>query len=416
MAKIISLTAQEILDSRGFPAISVTVALEKGLSASASGASGVFIDGNEILELRDGDHRRYRGQGVLKAIGKIDDIIAPALVGLKVEDQEAIDKLLVELDGTSDRSNLGANTIIAVSMAVSRAAALAAKKELYAYLADSFSLGKPSIPVPIFNLFNGGKHADTNLDFQEFLIIPKKQDTANMIRVGAEIFHELGDVLRESGYDTDTGTEGGYAPDMDSSIEAIEMIMAASLRAGYNPGREVNLGIDVGSSILYDSENKKYIFPLDHAYFHTSDLIGLYQQWLNKYPIVYIEDGLAEDDWAAWRELTSTLGNKIMIAGDDLFSTNEARLRQGLAEKAGNTIVIKPSQAGTVTETIKCIKLAQRHNYQIVLSQRGGETNDDYIVDLAVACQVNYLKAGSLARGERVAKYNRLLKIASIIE
>lgn len=416
MAKIISVSAREILDSRGVPTINVTVGLDKGLFAQASSASGLAATEHELKELRDGDHRRYRGQGVLRAVGKVNEVIAPALIGLKAENQESIDQLLVELDGTADRSNFGVNAMIAVSMAVSRAAALAAKQDLYVYLSETFKLTEASIPVPIFNLFNGGKHADTNLDFQEFLIIPKKQEAAEMIRAGAEIFHELGIVLQESGYDTDTGSEGGYAPDMDSSIEALEMIMAASLRAGYEPGRDIKLGIDVGSSILYDAKSKKYIFPLDQAYFHKADLIGLYREWLNKYPIIYLEDGLAESEWGAWRELTAELGGQIMIVGDDLFSTSEIRLRQGLAEKTANAIVIKPSQAGTVTETIKCIKLAQRHNYRIILSQRGGETNDDYIVDLAVACGADYLKAGSLARGERVAKYNRLLEISTLIK
>lgn len=416
MPKINSVKAREILDSRGLPTISVSVGLEKGIFAQASSASGILPTEHEFKELRDGDYHRYLGQGVLKAVSKINEVIAPALIGRQVDEQEALDKLLVELDGTADRSNLGANSLVAVSMAISRAAALASKKELYTYLAETFNFQEPALPVPIFNLFNGGKHADTNLDFQEFLIIPKKQGAAEMIRTGAEVFHELAKVLRESGYDTDTGTEGGYAPDMDSSIDALEMIMAASLRAGYKPGRDLKLGIDVGSSILYDSKSQKYIFPLDQAYFHKADLIGLYREWLNKYPIAYLEDGLAEDEWGAWRELTAELGGQIMIVGDDLFSTSEARLRQGLAEKAANAIVIKPSQAGTVTEVVKCLKLAQRHNYQIILSQRGGETIDDYIVDLAVACGADYLKAGSLTRGERVAKYNRLLEISALIK
>ena len=416
MSKITSLVAREILDSRGVPTISVVVGLDKGIIAQASSASGLAPTDYELKELRDGDRHRYRGQGVLRAVAKINEIIAPALIGLKAENQEQIDNLLVELDGTSDRSNLGANATIAVSMAVSRAAAAFLRRSLHVHLSEIFKLGRPTLPVPIFNLFNGGRHADTNLDFQEFLMIPKKQSAGEMIRAGAEIFHELGDVLRESGYDTDTGTAGGYAPDMDSSIEALEMIMAAALRAGYEPGRDIKLGIDVGSSLLYDAKSKKYIFPLDQAYFHKADLIGLYGEWLNKYPIAYIEDGLADSEWDAWRELTAELGDKIVIAGDDLFSTSETRLRQGLAEKAANAIIIKPGQAGTVTAAINCIKLAKRHNYQVILSQRGGETNDDYITDLAVAGGADYLKAGSLARGERLAKYNRLLEISEEIK
>lgn len=415
MAKIKEIRAREILDSRGYPTIEATVVLDKGLSASASVPSGVSTGSHEAKELRDGDSRRYRGKGVLKAIGKIHDIIAPAVSGLKVEDQPALDALLLELDGTPDKRNLGANAMLAVSLAAARAAALSAKQELYVYLGEAYDLGRPSIPVPLFNIFNGGKHADTNLDFQEFLIIPERRTAAEMIRVGAEIFHELGDVLRESGYDTDTGSEGGYAPELDSSIEALEMIMAAALRAGYQPGKDVRLGIDVGSSVLYDSESKKYVFPLDHAYFHSASLIGLYNEWLKKYPIAYLEDGLAEDEWSGWRELTAELGGRMMIVGDDLFATSENRLRQGIAEKAANSIIIKPNQAGTLTEAVKCLKLAKRHNYRIIVSHRSGETVDDFIVDLAVASGADYLKAGSLSRGERLAKYNRLLAIASLL-
>ena len=417
MSKIKSIIAREILDSRGIPTVEVKITLASGLSAKASVPSGTSTGSYEAFELRDGDCKRYEGLGVLRAIGKINEIIAPKLIGLEVTEQTKIDSVLIALDGTKNKKNLGANSTLAVSLACARAASKDKKQELFSYLQESFSFtNKPKIPVPLFNIFNGGKHADTNLDFQEFLVIPKVASAAKMIQMGAEIFHELGKVLKESDYDTDTGSEGGYAPDLDSSIEAIEFILAASIRAGYKPGEDLRLGIDVGSSVLYEPNTKKYLFPLDNIYFNSANLIGLYNEWFKKYPIFYLEDGLAEDDWENWRELTTELGNKMLIVGDDLFATSVDRLRQGLKEKAANAIIIKPNQVGTLTETVDCIRLAKTHGYKVIVSHRNGETNDDFIVDLAVAAGADYLKAGSLSRGERLAKYNRLLEIASIIE
>lgn len=416
MATIKSISAREILDARGVPTLEAKVTLSNGLSGVASVPSGSAEGRHEALDLRDGDMKRYRGHGVLKAAAKVKEIIAPALAGKKITEQEKIDKIIIELDGTKNKKNLGTNATMAVSMACARAAALDSKQELFEYLGQAFAFSSPKMPTPLFNIFNGGKHADTNLDFQEFLIIPKAANIADMVREGAEICYELGRVLRESGHDTDTGELGGYAPDMDSSIEALEMIMAATIRAGYKPGEDTHLGIDVGSSLLYDKEKNQYIFPLEQSHFSSSNLLGLYDSWLKKYPIIYLEDGLADDDWASWRELTTELGKKIIIAGDELFATNINRLRQALEEKVANTIVIKPSQTGTLTETIECVKLAQKHGYRIVISHRSGETTDDFITDLAVACGADYLKAGSLNRGERLSKYNRLLAIADIIE
>lgn len=416
MPKIKNIIAREILDSRGNPTVEARVTLDNGLSAKASAPSGASTGVHEARELRDGDKKRYDGQGVLKAVAKINEIIAPRLIGQKITEQAKIDKMMIDLDGTADKKSLGANAILAVSLACARAAALSEKKELFIYLQETFSLAAPQIPVPLFNVFNGGRHADTNLDFQEFLVVPKRQSAAEMVREGAEIFHELGKVLKEAGYDTDSGAEGGYAPDLDSSIEAIEFILAAAIRAGYKPGEDLHLGIDVGSSILYEVESKKYLFSLDNAYFTSANLIGLYNEWLKKYPLLYLEDGLAEDEWSGWREMTAELGKKMLIVGDDLFATNSDRLRQGLQEKAANAIIIKPNQVGTLTETVDCIKLAQRHNYKVIVSHRSGETLDDFIVDLAVASGADYLKAGSLSRGERLAKYNRLMEIADIIK
>jgi enolase len=415
MAKIKNISAREILDSRGNPTVEARVGLDNGWLAIASVPSGASTGRHEACEMRDGDKKRYGGQGVMRAVANVNEIIAPALIGRKVTDMAALDKIMIDLDATPDKSRLGANAILAVSLASARAAALSEKQELFVYLKAAFNFGAPKIPVPLFNIFNGGKHADTNLDFQEFLIIPAAAPAAEMVRRGAEVFHELGAVLRAAGYDTDTGAEGGYAPDLDSSIEAIELILAAIIRAGYRPGQDFRLGIDVGSSVLYETATKKYVFPLDNANFSSVNLIGLYNEWLKKYPLFYLEDGLAEDAWADWRELTAELGGKMLIVGDDLFVTNSARLREGLKEKAANSIIIKPNQVGTLTEAVACIKLAQQHNYQVIVSHRSGETSDDFIVDLAVAAGADYLKAGSLSRGERVAKYNRLMAISELI-
>ncbi|MDO8260456.1 MAG: phosphopyruvate hydratase, partial [Candidatus Magasanikbacteria bacterium] len=316
-------------------------------------------------------------------------------------------------DGTPNKSNLGANAILSVSLACARAGAMSQKQELYQYIAKKYKFSNNyKLPTPAFNIFNGGAHADTNLDFQEFMIIPLKRISfAEKLRRGAEIFHELGHVLKEAGLDTDVGNEGGYAPDIYSTIQAIELIIAAIINAGYEPGKDIGLGTDVGSSGLLDKETGKYIFKLDRSSFSSSDLVGLYNEWFRKYPFVSIEDGLAEDDWEGWRELNKELGKELLLIGDDLFTTNTERLRRGLKEKAANAILIKPNQVGTLTETIECIKLAQRHNYKIMASHRSGETCDDFIADLAVAVGADYIKAGSLSRGERLAKYNRLLEI-----
>jgi len=417
MTKIKNIIAREILDSRGNPTVEAKVILENGISAKAGVPSGASTGSYEAHESRDGDAKRYGGLGVLQAVNKVNDIIAPKLIGFDVTKQNEIDKLLIALDATATKKNLGGNAILAVSLACARVAALSQKQELFVYLQNTYSFtNKAKIPTPLFNIFNGGKHADTNLDFQEFLIVPRAMSAAKMIQLGAEVFHELGKVLKESDYDTDTGAEGGYAPDLDSSIEAIELILAAAIRAGYKPGEDLKLGVDVGSSVLYEPATKKYVFSLDKAYFSSANLIGLYNEWFKKYPFLYLEDGLAEDDWENWRELTAELGDKMLIVGDDLFTTNSDRLRQGLKEKAANAIIIKPNQIGTLSETIDCIKLAQKHNYKIIVSHRSGETNDDFIVDLAVASGADYLKAGSLSRGERLAKYNRLLEIADLIK
>ncbi len=418
MAKIDKIHAREILDSRGNPTVETKVYLSDGTVAKASVPSGASTGVHEAWELRDGDKQRYEGQGVLQAVKNVNESISKAVIGMEADDQEALDHAMIKLDGTENKSKLGANAILSVSLACARAAAMSRKQELYAYLAESFSFSKDyRLPTPSFNIFNGGKHADTNLDFQEFMILPLSQVSfKEKVRMGSEIFHSLGRVLKSAGFDTDVGNEGGYAPDIVSSIQAIELIVASMIKAGYKPGKEIGLGIDVGSSQLFNPETGKYIFKLDQATFSNSTLVGLYHEWWRKFPIISIEDGLAEDDWAGWRDLTKELGGEMLLIGDDLFVTNTARLRKGIKEKVANAILIKVNQVGTLTETIECIKLAQKHKYKIMVSHRSGETSDDFIADLAVAVGAEYIKSGSLSRSERLAKYNRLMEIEDIIE
>ncbi|MDD5071567.1 MAG: phosphopyruvate hydratase [Patescibacteria group bacterium] len=418
MPKIKKIIAREILDSRGNPTIETKIELDNGVAAEASVPSGASTGEHEALEFRDGDKKRYDGLGVLKAVENVNNKISKILIGKDPGQQEKIDKEMIKLDGTEKKSKLGANAILSVSLACARVSALSAKKELYQYLAEThdFETKKYKLPAPFFNIFNGGKHADTNLDFQEFMIAPmKKVSFSEKVRMGAEIFHRLGRVLKRANFDTDVGNEGGYAPDIVSSVQAIELILAAVLEAGYTPGKDVGLGIDVGSSELYSKKAEKYIFRLDRASFTSNTLVGLYYEWFRKYPIISLEDGLAEDDWEGWRGLTKELGEEMLIIGDDLFATNINRLRRGLKEKVANTILIKPNQVGTLTETMDCVKFAKKHNYKVMVSHRSGETCDDFIADLAVAIGADYIKAGSLSRGERVAKYNRLMEIESMI-
>lgn len=413
MSKIKKIVAREILDSRGNPTVEAKVFLVNGMVSKASVPSGASTGIHEAVELRDGDLSRYGGKGVLKAVKNVNTVIEKALVGMDITKQQKIDEIMIKLDGTKNKAKLGANAILAVSLASARAGAQFKKQELYEYIAKTYKFPeKYKMPTPSFNIFNGGKHADTNLDFQEFMILPIKDISfKEKVRMGAEIFHELGNVLKKAGFDTDVGNEGGYAPDIVSSIQAIELILAAIINAGYEPGKDIGLGTDVGSSELYNKETKKYIFKLDQANFTNDNLIGLYNEWLRKYPIISIEDGLDQDDWEGWRELNKELGDDMLLIGDDLFVTNIDRLRKGLKEKAANAILIKPNQVGSLTETIECVKLAQKHNYKIMVSHRSGETCDDFIADLAVAMGADYIKSGSLARSERLAKYNRLMEI-----
>lgn len=413
MTKIKEIKSREILDSRGNPTLETKIILDNGIFAKASVPSGASTGIHEAWELRDGDEKRYEGKGVLKAVQNVNNEINKALKGFDVSDQQKIDKAMIELDGTENKKNLGANAILSVSMAVARTAALDQGIELYEHLANVFELDKKfRIPSPSFNIFNGGSHADTNLDFQEFMIMPMKDiSVAEKIRMGSEIFHELGRVLKSAGMDTDVGNEGGYAPDIHSSVQAIELIMAAIINAGYKPGEDIGLGMDVGASEFYNSEDKKYIFKLDQAQFTKNDLIGLYNEWFRKFPIISIEDGLEQDDWEGWRELNKELGGHMLLIGDDLFVTNINRLRIGLKEKSANALLVKPNQVGSITETVECVLLAHKHGLKTMASHRSGETSDTFIADLAVALGTDYIKSGSLSRSERLVKYNRLMEI-----
>ena len=416
--KIKEIKSREILDSRGNPTVETKIVLNNGITTKASVPSGASTGVHESLELRDEDPKRYHGKGVLKAVANVNQKIFPKLKGMDATQQEKIDKEMIKLDNTDDKSNLGANAMLSVSLACARAGALSENQSLFRYLSQSFKFGRKKyvMPTPSFNIFNGGKHADTNLDFQEFMILPlktkkTKKPLAEKVRMGAEIFHELGSVLKKAGYDTDVGAEGGYAPDISSSVQAIELIISAVINAGYKPGEEIGLGTDVGSSELYDPKTGEYTFKLDDFHFTNTTLNNLYYEWFRKYPLISIEDGLAEDDWEGWKRMTKDLGKEILLIGDDLFVTNINRLRKGIQEKVANTILIKPNQVGTLSETMDCIKLAQKHNYKIMVSHRSGETCDNFIADLAVASRAEYIKSGSLSRGERLAKYNRLMEI-----
>ncbi|HOZ53123.1 MAG TPA: phosphopyruvate hydratase [bacterium] len=414
MSKIIKIIGREILDSRGNPTVEAKVFLENGIWAKAAVPSGASTGVHEAHELRDGDKKRYHGLGVLKAIKNINGPIAKILVGEDVLNQKKIDQKMIKLDGTENKKRIGANAILAVSLATARAGALCSGQELYEYLAETFDFSKRyKLPTPSFNVVNGGAHADNNLDFQEFMIVPniKTISFSEKLRMGAEIFHELGKILKSREMNTGVGNEGGYAPDVSFSAEALELIILAGQKAGYKVGQNFFLGTDVGSSELYDNKNKKYCFSLDNKSLNSSELIKMYQDWFKKYKIFFIEDGLAEDDWAGWKELTKKIGKNVLLIGDDLFVTNKKRLKKGIDQKIANAVLIKLNQVGTLSETIETIKMAQKNNYKIMISHRSGETSDDFIADLAVAVSAEFIKSGSLSRSERLAKYNRLLEI-----
>ncbi len=402
MSIIKNIKGREILDSRGNPTVEVDVILESGIVATASVPSGASTGINEALELRDNNKDRYMGKGVLKAVSNVNEIIKPKLVGMDVLNQRLIDETLLKLDGTENKSKLGANAMLGVSLACLKAAAKYSNKELYEYI------GKGTIiPRPMMNILNGGAHADNGLDFQEFMIIPMTKDFRTNLRMGSEIFHHLKKILTQSGFSTGVGDEGGFAPNINSTEEALNLIIDAIKAANYIPGKDVYLGLDVAASEFYN--DSKYSFEGKAK--TSEELIEYYEYLCEKYPIISIEDGMAEDDYRGWRLLTEKLGKKIQLVGDDLFVTNKKLFQKGIDQKLGNAILLKLNQIGTVTETIETILLAKKARYNTIISHRSGETEDTYIADFAVGLNLGQIKTGSLCRSERTAKYNRLLRI-----
>ncbi|MDE3179579.1 MAG: phosphopyruvate hydratase [Acidobacteriota bacterium] len=408
MAAIDLITGREILDSRGNPTVEADVHLRDGAFGRASVPSGASTGEHEAIELRDGDKQRYQGKGVLNAVENINGMIARELGGQEAGEQSAVDHLLIDLDGTVNKGKLGANAILAVSMAVCRAAAQSARVPLYRYLGG---LQARRLPVPMMNILNGGVHADNTVDFQEFMIVPAGAESfSHALRMGVETFHALKKVLKEKGYQTSVGDEGGFAPSLKSNEEAIELILDAIEDAGYSAGHDISIALDPASSEMY--EGGKYVFfKSDKSKKTSGEMIKLYSEWVRQYPIISIEDGLAQDDWEGWIEMTSALGDRVQLVGDDLFVTNTERLERGIEDGAANSILIKLNQIGTVTETMAAIDLAHRNGYTAVVSHRSGETEDTFIADFVVGLSAGQIKTGSASRTDRVAKYNQLLRI-----
>jgi len=411
MAKIKSIKAREILDSRGNPTVEVEIILDNKIKAWASVPSGASTGTHEALELRDGDKKRYNGKGVLQAVNNVNKKIAPKLIGFDPSKQKEIDQLMIDLDGTENKSRLGANAILGVSLAVARVSACNLKKPLYTYLRRKFWNNEKvwKFPIPMMNILNGGAHAGWSIDIQEFMITPQQKNIKEAIRCGAEIFHSLSNILKNKNYPTTVGDEGGYAPKLGSNQKALDMILLATKNAGYKLGEDVRIAIDAAASEF--CQNGKYNMKADGKKRKSAQMTAMYDKWINKYPIESIEDGLAEDDWQGWVEHTKKLGNSVALVGDDLFVTNVKRLQKGINDNVANAILIKLNQIGTVSETIETIKLAQKNKYKIAVSHRSGETVDDFIADLAIASNAEYIKTGSLSRAERVTKYNRLMEI-----
>ncbi|MDP7491132.1 MAG: phosphopyruvate hydratase [Arenicellales bacterium] len=410
-SRIEAVAAREVLDSRGFPTVATQVRLSGGASACAAVPSGASTGTLEALELRDGDQGRYRGKGVAGAVNNVNTRIAEQVIGMDATEQQSVDAAMIALDGTSNKSRLGANAILAVSLAVARAAAQQARVPLYCHIGNLHGNSTPtSLPVPQMNILNGGAHADNRVDFQEFMIVPAGCDSFSAaLQAGAEVFHQLRDVLREKGLGTGVGDEGGFAPDLASNEAAIEMVLLAIDGAGYSAGRELFLGIDVASSEFY-SEGC-YRLDSEGISYSSEEFVRMICDWAARYPILTVEDAMAEDDWHGWQTLTQHLGSKIQLTGDDLFVTNAGILQQGIECQAANSILIKLNQIGTLTETLQAVQLAQASGYGVTVSHRSGETEDTTIADLAVGVGAGQIKTGSLCRSERVAKYNRLLQI-----
>jgi enolase len=408
ITNISEITAREILDSRGNPTVEAEVCLADGSSGRAAVPSGASTGEYEAIELRDGDLQRYLGKGVLKAVENINGEIAEALAGFDAAEQRALDQKMIELDGTENKARLGANAILAVSMAATRACAAAFQMPLYRYLGGATA---NTLPVPMMNILNGGAHADNNVDFQEFMVMPVGAESfSEALRWGVEVFHTLKGVLKKRGYNTAVGDEGGFAPSLKSNVEAIEVVLEAIQQAGYKPGEEIAIALDPAASEFY--QDGKYVFKKsDRSAKSSEEMVRFWAKWAKDYPIVSIEDGLSEDDWDGWKTLTSELGGKVQLVGDDIFVTNTERLQEGIDKGVANSILIKVNQIGTVSETLDAIDLARRNRYTSVISHRSGETEDTFISDLAVATGVGQIKTGSASRTDRIAKYNQLLRI-----
>ena len=413
MSVIELVYAREVLDSRGNPTVEVEVVLESGSVGRAIVPSGASTGAFEAVELRDGDKGRYLGKGVEKAVANVNEVIAPELEGMDAFDQPAIDALMIELDGTHNKGKLGANAILGVSMAVARAAAEDLGLPLFQYIGG---VNAKQLPVPMMNILNGGEHADNSVDVQEFMILPVgAKSFKEGLRMGAEVFHSLKKVLSERGLACGVGDEGGFAPNLGSNREALELIVEAIEKAGYKPGDDVRLGLDVAATEMYDKETKLYDLKHEGKKLTAEQMVDLYEEWVNNFPIVTIEDGLDEEDWDGWKILTDRLGNKVQLVGDDLFVTNTERLERGIEAGVANSILIKVNQIGTITETLDAIEMAKRAGYTAVISHRSGETEDTTIADLAVAVNAGQIKTGAPSRTDRVAKYNQLLRIEEMV-
>jgi enolase len=410
MSLIADVKARQILDSRGNPTVEVDVITENGFMGRAAVPSGASTGIHEAAELRDEDKNVYLGKGVLKAVSNVNEVIANELLGSYVFEQNSIDQMMIDLDGTPNKSNLGANAILAVSLAVAKAAAQESNQSLYRYLGG---VNANTLPLPMMNILNGGAHADNAIDFQEFMVMPTKADTfAESLQMGVQIFHHLKSVLKSKGYSTNVGDEGGFAPNIQSNEEAIETVLMAIEKAGYRPGEDVFIAMDAAVSELYDAEKGLYIFKKsDKRQLSSEEMVDFWKTWTSKYPIISIEDGCAEDDWAGWAKLTQAIGSKVQLVGDDLFVTNVNRLQKGISENIANSILIKVNQIGSLTETIDAINLATRNSYTNIISHRSGETEDSTIADIAVAMNSGQIKTGSASRSDRMAKYNQLLRI-----
>lgn len=414
MGQIVSVHAREILDSRGNPTVEVDVITESGYFGRAAVPSGASTGVHEAVELRDGDKSRYLGKGVLKAVNNVNTIIADEIVGMNVLDQQLIDETMIKLDGTPNKGNLGANAILGVSLAVAHAAAQLTNQPLYRYVGG---VNARTLPIPMMNILNGGSHADNSIDFQEFMIMPVGANSfTEAIRMGAEVFHNLKSVLKKLGYSTNVGDEGGFAPNLKSNEEAITVILQAIENAGYRPGEDVYIALDPASSEYYLPEEKVYhLHKSTGEKLTPSQMVDYWKNWVDKYPIVSIEDGMAEDDWEGWKLITQTLGNRIQLVGDDLFVTNVERLQKGIDMGVANSILIKVNQIGSLTETINAVRLADVHSMTSIMSHRSGETEDTTIAHLAVALNTGLIKTGSASRSDRIAKYNQLIRIEEML-